>query len=366
MDLRLQKLARVLINYSLGLKPGQLFKISAEPIATPLVLAIYEEALKLGANPIVDLGLIDVREILLKYGNDEQLTFLSPMRKLEVEELHAQLTIWATTNTKNLSNVDPKRQQLLSRGSRPYLERFFERVGQGTLKWCGTQYPTEAHAQDAEMSLREYEDFVYQAGHFHEDDPVAFWRKMEKEQDRLVQMLNQAEQIHLRAADTDLTLLVKGRKWINCCGHENFPDGEIFVSPLEDSVNGHIKFTFPAFYGGREVAGVRMKYKNGVVVEATAEKDEDYLISMLDTDESARHLGEFAIGTNYEIQKFTKNTLFDEKIGGTCHLAVGSGFPESGGTNRSAIHWDMVCDLKKGGEITADGKVIYRDGKFVI
>ncbi|SYZ72917.1 Aminopeptidase (fragment) [Candidatus Zixiibacteriota bacterium] len=216
------------------------------------------------------------------------------------------------------------------------------------------------------MSLREYEDFVYNAGHIHEDDPVAYWRKVEKEQDRLAEILNRAEQIHLKADETDLTLKVKGRKWVNCCGHENFPDGEIFVSPIEDSVNGSIKFTYPAFYGGREVAGVRMKYKNGLVVEATAEKDQDYLISMLDTDENARRLGEFAIGTNYEIQKFTKNTLFDEKIGGTCHLAVGAGFAESGGTNHSAIHWDMVCDLKQGGEISADGKVFYRDGKFII
>ena len=259
MDVRLQKLAKVLVNYSLGIKPGNLFKISAEPVAEPLVLAVYEQALKIGAYPTIELGLIDTRELLLKYGNDEQLLYLSPIRKLEVEELNAQLTIWATTNTKFLSNADPKRQQLLSRGGRPYLQRFFERVGQKSLKWCGTQYPTAAHAQDAEMSLREYEDFVYQGGHVHEDDPLVYWRKVEKEQDRLVQILNQAEKIHLRAEDTDLTLLVKDRKWVNCCGHENFPDGEIFTSPIENSVNGTIKFTFPAFYMGREVVGVRMK-----------------------------------------------------------------------------------------------------------
>ena len=366
MDPRLQKLAKVLVNYSLGIKKGQILKIQTEPIAAPLVHAVYDEALKQGAHIYTETVFIDLRESLLRHGSDEQIMFYSPMKKLEVEKMDAMLSIWGTTNTKFLSGVDPSRQQLLSKSGKPYLERFFARQAEGTLHWCGTQFPTSAHAQDAEMSLRDYEDFVYRAGHLHEDDPVAFWKNVEKEQERLVKILDTVESIHIRADQTDLKLRVKGRKWVNCCGQENFPDGEIFTSPIEDSVEGAIRFSFPAFYSGREVLGVKLRFQNGVVTEASAEKDEAFLLSMMGTDEGAKRLGEFAIGTNYEIQKFTKNTLFDEKIGGTCHLAIGASFPEAGGLNKSGIHWDMVCDLNQGGEIVADGKVIYRDGAFTI
>ncbi|MCX6827467.1 MAG: aminopeptidase, partial [candidate division Zixibacteria bacterium] len=265
-----------------------------------------------------------------------------------------------------LTGINPVRQQLLSRAGQPLMERFSTRTSDGSLKWCGTQFPTLAHAQDAEMSLSEYEEFVYRAGHIHESDPVNFWRTMEKEQARLIEILNQADMVHVQAEETDLQLSVKGRKWINCCGRMNFPDGEIFTSPIETSAKGTIKFTFPAFYTGREVAGVRLTFQDGVIVKASAEKDQDYLLAMLATDEGSRRLGEFAIGTNYEITKFTRNTLFDEKIGGTCHLAVGNGLFETGGQNRSGIHWDMICNLKNGGQISADGKVIYKNGAFII
>jgi len=341
MDNRVQNLAKVIVNYSLGIKPGWLFKIKAEPIAAPLVKAVYEEALKIGANVYTDIRLIDLDEHFYKNGSDEQLQYITPIRELETDKMDAFLGIWGSTNTKYLSGVDPKRQQLFNKANEGLMNRFFERAANGQLHWTGTQYPTEAHAQDAEMSLSDYEDFVYRAGHLYDDDPVAYWKKMDAEQQRLIDILNQAEQIHLKADGTDLKLGVKGRKWINCCGKENFPDGEIFTTPIEDAVNGTIKY-------------------------AKADKNEEFLLTMLDTDEGSRRLGEFAIGTNYEIKQFTRNTLFDEKIGGTCHLAVGAAYPETGGTNRSGIHWDMVCELKKGGEIEADGKVFYRDGKFII
>lgn len=366
MDKRLENLAKILVHYSLELKPGQLFKIKAEPIAAPLVKAVYYEALKAGAHIFTDIQLIDLMESFFRNGSDEQLTYISPLRELEVEKIDAYLGIWGTTNTKYLSGVNPKRQQLFNKASEPILNKFFKRAAEGSLKWSGTQFPTESHAQDAEMSLSDYQEFVFRAGHLYEDNPVAYWRNLESEQQRLVNILNEAEQIHLAAEETDLTLEVKSRKWINCCGKENFPDGEIFTTPIENSVNGFINFTYPAFLSGREADGVRLTFKEGRVVKATALKNEEFLVAMLDTDEGSRRLGEFAIGTNYEIKKFTRNTLFDEKIGGTCHLAVGSAYPETGGTNRSGIHWDMVCDLKNGGEIEADGKVIYKDGKFLI
>jgi len=366
MDPRIEKLAKVLLHYSLGLKEGQLFKIKAETIAEPLALAAYKEAIDIGAHPYIEYYTVDSAEYLLKNGTDDQLKYISPMQEVEIDKIDAYLGIWGTTNTKYLSGIKPQRQQLLNQAMEPLRRKFFERASEGSLHWSGSQYPTPAHAQDAEMSLADYEDFVFRAGHIHEDDPVAYWQSVEKEQARIVNILNDVGQIHLVAEGTDLTLNIEGRKWINCCGHENFPDGEVFTTPIEDSVNGKIRYSYPAFYGGREADGVILEFKDGKVVNASAEKNEEFLISMLDTDEGARHLGEFAIGTNYEIQQFTRNTLFDEKIGGTCHLAVGSAYPETGGTNRSGIHWDMVCDLKKGGEITADGKTIYKDGKFQI
>jgi aminopeptidase len=366
MDSRVGNLARILVHYSLKIKPGQLFKISAEPVAEPLVKAVYEEALAAGAYPYAEISLIDLREMFYKKASDDQLKFISPLREFEIEKIDAYLAIWGSTNTKFLSGIDPARQQMSNKAGRRLMDRYFARIGDRSLNWCGTQFPTAAHAQDAEMSVAEYEDFVYRAGHVEEADPVAYWQKVEKEQERLIKILDQVETIHLLTDQTDLTLNVKGRKWINCCGQENFPDGEIFTSPIEDSANGTIRFNFPAFYIGREVTGVQLTFKNGVVVKASAEKDEDYLIKMLDTDEGSRRIGEFAIGTNYEITQFTKNTLFDEKIGGTCHMAVGASLPEAGGLNKSGIHWDMVRDLKKGGEIIADGKIIYKDGVFII
>ncbi len=366
MDKRIENMAKILVNYSLGIKPGQLFKIKAEPVAAPLVRAVHDEAIRVGAYVNVELFLIDTVESFYNLGSDEQLSYIWPAVELEYKKIDAYLYIWGTTNTKFLSGIDPKRLQLNRKAMEPLRTAFFQRAADGTLRWSGAQFPTEAHAQDAEMSLVDYEDFVFRAMHVFEDDPVAYWQGIEKEQQRLVEILNGVEKIHLRAKETDLTLNVKGRKWINCCGRENFPDGEIFTTPIEDSVNGEIAYSYPAFLQGREADGVRFTFKNGKVVKATAEKNEDFLLAMLDTDEGARRLGEFAIGTNYEITRFTRNTLFDEKIGGTCHLAVGSAFPETGGNNKSGIHWDMVCDLKQGGEIEADGKIIYKDGQFTI
>jgi aminopeptidase len=230
----------------------------------------------------------------------------------------------------------------------------------------GTQFPTLANAQEAGMSLSEYQDFVYGAGHVDAPDPIKHWKKVAREQARLVKILNRVDRLRVRAEGTDLTMRVKGRKWINCAGTQNFPDGEIFTSPIENTAEGYIRFTYPACYMGREVEDVRLELEKGKVVKQSAAKNWDFLKAMLDMDRAARYVGEFAIGTNYDIKRFSKNTLFDEKIGGTCHLAVGASIPETGGKNHSALHWDMVCDLKKGGRIEADGKVIYRNGKFTI
>ncbi len=365
MDPRVEKLAKVLVHYSVKLKKGQLVKIAGEVAALPLIKAVFAEAVRVGAHPYVQIRVADNEETMMKLGSDAQLKWLPPTAMMEINKIDAYIGIWGSENTRNLSGVDPKRQALMRLASKPIMQKFFKRFAAGELRWVGTQFPTLADAQEAEMSLSDYEDFVYGAGHITAKDPVAHWKKVAKEQARVIKILNRFDKIHVRAEGTDLKLRVKGRKWINCAGTENFPDGEIFTSPIENTAEGYIRYSFPAVYGGREVEDVRLEFKKGKVVAESAGKNQDYLTAMLNMDKGARFLGEFAIGTNYQIKRFSKNILFDEKIGGTCHLAVGQGIPEAGGKNQSGLHWDMVCDLKKG-EITADGKVIYKNGKFTI
>jgi aminopeptidase len=366
MDPRVQKLAKLLINYSLKLKKGQLLLIEGEYVTLPLIKAAYEEALDVGAHPYVRIRLPDFEETFYKRATDAQLQYVSPIARYELDKIDARLVILGSTNTRYLSGIDPKRQALQRRAYRPLIDKWFKRMADKSVVWCGTQFPTAAEAQEMDMSLSDYEDFVYRAGHIHAADPIKHWQKVAKEQARLVRILNRFDRLHIRSADTDLKLRVKGRKWINCAGTQNFPDGEIFTTPLEDSAEGYIRFTFPAVYMGREVEDVRLEFKKGRVVKESAAKNQRFLTTMLNVDKGARYVGEFAIGTNREIKRFSKNILFDEKIGGTCHLAVGAAIRETGGKNKSAIHWDMVCDLKKDSEIIADGKVIYRNGKFVI
>jgi len=366
MDPRVEKLAQVMIHYSLKLKKGQLIKIVGEAVSMPLIEAAYREAIAVGAHPYVQIKAPQLEEVLLKEGSDDQITFLPPHLKHEIKKIDAYLVIMGNSNTRYLSGVDPQKHAMMRKASAPLFRIYFNRTADGSLTWCGTQFPTLADAQEANMSLSDFEDFVYKAGHVHRGDPVKHWKKVAKEQARLCKILDRVDQIHVRAEGTDLRLRVGGRKWVNCAGTENFPDGEIFTSPLEKSAEGYIRYTYPAVYMGHEVEDVRLWFKKGKVVKEQAGRNEGYLKAMLDMDRGARYLGEFAIGTNYEIKQFTKNILFDEKIGGTCHLAVGKSIPEAGGKNDSALHWDMVCDLKRGSEITADGKVIYRNGKFTI
>ncbi|MDF2520846.1 MAG: peptidase [Clostridia bacterium] len=241
-----------------------------------------------------------------------------------------------------------------------------QKIGSGELNWCGTQYPTNSAAMDANMSLWEYEEFLFEACHLNSADPVAEWMKVHDEQERIVQILDTKKHLEFKSKDTQLTLDVEGRKWVNCDGKVNFPDGEIYTSPIENSVNGHIRFSYPAIHMGNEVEDIVLTFKDGKVVDAKAAKGEEFLKKMLASDEGASRVGEIAIGTNYKIPKFTKNILFDEKLGGTIHLAVGASLPEAGGQNQSGLHWDMICNMKDGGEIYGDGELIYKDGKFVI
>jgi len=365
-DPRVEAFARILVDYSVNIRPGEFVRIRGDYEGAPLLRAVYKRVLAQGGHPWLQVGLDGVEEIFYKHASDEQLAYVSNIDRQLTEEMNATITIWTEVNTKALTGVDPAKQARAQAARRPVFERFLERAAKKELKWTLTAYPTHAFAQDAEMSLTEFEDFLYRAALIGEPDPVAAWQVISREQQRLVDWLNSKHEIRLIGPDTDLTLSVAGRTWENCDGHENFPDGEIFTGPVEDSANGTVRFTYPACEGGREVEDVRLWFEKGKVVKATAGKNEEFLLAMIDTDAGARYLGEFAFGTNQGIQRFTKNILFDEKIGGTVHMALGSGYPETGSQNRSALHWDMICDLRRGGEVWVDGVLFAQDGKFLI
>ena len=361
-DARLDTLSRILVDYSLDVQPGQLVTVSGSPLAAPLIRPVYRRILERGGYPLLQIALPGISEIFYGQANDEQLNFIRPDERIMPEMADAALSILSDANTKALSGVDPTRQQMARLARANLTKTYLERSAAGTLKWCVTLFPTEAFAQDAEMSLFDYEEFVYGAGLLDSTDPVAEWREVSNEQSRLVDWLSDKRSVHVTAPGTDLRLEIAGRKFINADGRYNFPDGEIFTGPIENSVNGEVRFTFPCSVAGREVEDVHLWFEDGKVVKATAAKNEEYLLRTLDTDDGARYLGEFAFGTNRGITKFTSNILFDEKIGGTMHLALGSSYPETGGVNESAIHWDMICDLRQESEVLVDGQLFMKDG----
>jgi len=372
-DSRLDKLAKVIVEYSARVEPGQLVRLSGDPVALPLLEALYEAVLKAGAHPQLKCAPASLQDIFFQYADDSQLQYVSPLAQHEVETIDVSIGLWAEVNTRALSRVDPKKQVLVSAARQPIMQTFMNRAAQGKLTWCGTLYPTVSSAQDAEMSLGAYEDFVFAAGRLDEADPVAAWRRVEQRQQKVADYLKDKKELRFVAANgTDLTVNVQGMKWINCAGHENFPDGEVFTGPnlkaADGGVNGVVRYSFPAVHHGREVHDIELTFEKGAVADAKAAKGLDFLKAMLDQDDGARRLGEIAIGTNYQITEHTRNTLFDEKIGGTFHAAVGAGYPETGNTNSSGLHWDMVCDMRQpagGGSISADGQVFARDERFV-
>lgn len=364
-DQRIVKLARLLVNYSMNVKKGDYLSIEASDVALPLIKEAYREAIKNGANVDVNVSLPGMSEIFFKEASDEQLTYVKPLVKFAVENYNKMLTIMGGHNLKALSNVDSAKMQKRAIAGREINMKFMEKVMSGELGWCGTQFPTHSDAQEANMSLEEYEDFVYSAIHLDSEDPVAVWKGISQKQDEICRYLEGKKTLHVKSKDTDLRMSIDGRKWINCDCKLNVPDGEVFTTPVENSVEGHIRFSFPGIFNGKEIEDIRLEFKEGKVVKASAAKGEDLLLALLDTDEGSRILGEFAIGTNYGIQKFTKNMLFDEKIGGTIHAAIGAVPSETGGTNQSGIHWDMLCNMRDGGEIYADDELIYKDGKFI-
>jgi aminopeptidase len=364
-DPRIEKYAEVLLKYCIKLKKDQLLSIRGTPLATPLIKELYRQALLMGAHPYTRIIVEGLMEIYFKHSSEKQLKFITPLQKYEVEKTDALVSIMSSFNTKELSNIDPKKQAIAQKSAAPLMKKFMTRAAKKEFFWVGCLYPTAAAAQDAGMSLSDYENFVFAACRLDRKDPVAEWKKLSKYNARLIRYLSRRKEIRIVAPDTDLTYNVAGRKWINCDGDNNFPDGEVFTAPHEKSANGHIRFTFPAVYQGREVEDVRIEFKNGKAVKATAARGENYLNTMLDMDRGARYVGELAIGTNFGIREFTRNILFDEKIGGTVHMALGKAYPDSGGKNESGLHWDMICDMRKDGKLYADGELFFKNGKFL-
>ncbi len=363
-DVRIDRLARLLVEYSLGVKEGDIVIIRATTLAEPAVRACFREVLKRGAHPMVRLSFEGQNYLFYSLAQDAQLTFVSEIDRVTARNVNGLIAFLSEPNTKELTNVDPARMAKARAAQREIRDILDEREMKGEFGWVLAPYPTQAFAQDAEMSLLEYEEFLFAACGVDREDPVAYWKGVSARQERIRERLQGVRELRYVGPETELTLSVEGRKWINCDGQRNMPDGEVFTSPVETSVEGHIYFDYPACYSGVEVHGVRLTFKEGKIVEARADKGEEFLNKMLDTDEGARYLGEVAFGLNDGIKRFTKNILFDEKIGGTIHMAAGAAYPETGGTNKSGLHWDFIKGMADG-EVYADGKLIYKGGRFV-
>ena len=365
-DPRVQELARLLVHYCIDVQPGDRVIVNSALSAQPLAAETYREVLLAGGQPLLIWADEQFEEILLKDGIREQISYVHEPLRQAYEQYEAIIGLRGATNTRALSGIDPEREQWRSMGAHPLRQTVMHRAAKGEMRWVGTLFPTAAQAQEADMSLSDYEDFVYRTCFIDQPDAAACWRAMAEQQQVLVDWLRGKRQVRVEGPNADLTLSIYGRTFVNSAGRNNMPSGEIFTSPVETSVEGWVRFTYPAIYNGREVEGIELRFAEGKVVEARAEKNEAFLQAVLDTDPGARYLGEFAIGTNDGINRFTKSILFDEKIGGTIHMAVGAGYPQTGSKNESAVHWDMICDMRDGGRIWVDGELFYDSGLFTI
>ena len=365
-DLRIHKLAELIVKHSIRVKPGDKVVIRSQTPAEPLLNEIFALIVAAGGYPFLALKFPETTERLYEFATDEQLTRVPDVEQFVVENFDALVMVRAEANTKALGSVDPGRLMLAQQAEAPLMQKVMRRAAMGEMQWVSTLFPTHAYAQDAGMSLREYEDFVYRACMPDLNDPIGYWRGVENQQARIIEWLKGKKHVHIQGPDTDLHLSIEGRRFDNSCCRHNVPDGEIYTGPVEHSANGFVTFSYPAIYGGHELVGVRLWFENGRVARAEADKNAQFLQRALETDPGARYLGEFAIGTNYGIDRFTGQILFDEKIGGSFHLALGNSYPQTGGINKSAIHWDLICDLRAGGIIHVDNEMIYQNGRFLL
>jgi aminopeptidase len=365
-DVRLQRLADVLVHYSTEVQPGEWVGILGDVAAVPALRVVYESVLHAGGYPHVMISDETMLRTFLREASEDQMNWINPSDALYYEKADVYIRVSSSTNTRAMTGIPARRMQQRSSALSPLLTTRLNRAAEGKFKWVGTWYPTEASAQEANLSLEEFEDFVFSATFCDKEDPVAEWRKISAMQQHKVDWLKGKKDVRLKGPNIDIELSIDGRTFINSDGHKNMPSGEIFTGPVEESVNGWVRFSYPSIVGGRAVSGIELRFEDGKVVEASAEQNEELLFAQLDTDAGSRYLGEFAIGTNFGIDRFTGNILFDEKIGGTIHMAIGTGYPETGSKNRSAVHWDMICDMRQDSEIHVDGELLYRNGEFTV
>ncbi|MBN1679027.1 MAG: aminopeptidase [Anaerolineae bacterium] len=366
-------MADILTAYSAPVKPGDYVTIIGNiQTSHALIEALCEAVLKRGGYPNVQSGALisadytPYFELFMREASDDQIDTLDRTMMYWVEQSDVLFFIKAPNNTKALSAIDPARIGRYRKTQKPVSETYLGRYDAGELKWVVVGWPTQALAQSAEMGLLAYEEFVARACGLDQPDPIAYWQGFRAMQERLVAWLADKSFAEVRGPGIEMSFNFGGRKWVSCHGELNFPDGEIFTSPVEDSVNGYVHFNYPSVYLGNEVDGVKLRFENGEAVEMSATKNEKYVISQLTVDPGARRLGEFAIGTNMGVQQLTRSILFDEKIGGSIHMALGRSYEEALGLNQSAIHWDMVHNMKDGGEIIIDGIPFYRAGEFLV
>ncbi len=360
----LAKYADLLVRYCLEIKRGDRLFVSSTTLAEPLVREVWRAALREGANVEVDLSFREKSRIFLQEASELQLAYVSPLYKMAMEEFDAYLNIMAPFNLREDQNTDAAKASRRRTSLKELNKIYFERTATRSLKRNLCQYPTLANAQEAGMSLEEYEQFVFNACRLYEDDPAKAWLEVRRSQQHIVDFLNQREKVRYLGEGIDITFSTQGRTWINSDGKTNMPSGEVYTSPIEDSVNGVIHFTYPVIYSGHEVEGITLWVEEGLVQKWEARRGKELLDSIFQLP-GARRFGEAAIGTNYQINRFTKNILFDEKIGGSVHMAIGQSYLQAGGKNQSSIHWDMIADMKSGGQIFADDEKIYDSGKFL-
>jgi len=361
------KYASVLVDYSVNVQKHDLVIIRGESFETKdLVKAVFKRVLERGGHPLIRTAIGDLAEMFIKYASDEQLDYVDPITRMEYEIVDKYISIGGPLNTKNMARADRDKMARRGKATRELSEMLLNRAAKCEASWVIADVPTQALAQEAKMSLDEYTEFLFKACYLDLDDPVAKLQELDARQKQLAEYLNGVKKLHIVGEKTDITIGVEGRKWISCSGLNNYPDGEVFTSPVEDDINGEIYFDFPAIFRGNEAQGIHLIIENGKIIKATAEKGEDFLHAMINMDEGAKFMGEIAFGTNNEIQEITGNILFDEKIGGSIHMAIGASYPETGGKNVSGLHWDIIKNMKDSGKVYADDVLIYENGKFLI
>ncbi|MGA9191626.1 MAG: aminopeptidase [Anaerolineales bacterium] len=365
-DPRISRMADLLVNYSVRVGGGDWTLIAGDISALPLIREVHRSVLMAGGHPQILITDEHISLTLLQLATDEQLDWVAPGEREMFERADVFINVSGAQNTRALTRVDPTRQAKRHLAKREMFEAYLRRSASGDLRWVTTRFPTQASAQEAEMSLSEYETFIYQACKLNRPDPIAEWERLSRSQQSIIDWLRGKQEIRLTGPNCNLRLSVAGRKWVSGDGRNNMPDGEVFTSPVEDSAEGWVRFTYPLVWTGQVVEGAELTFSKGNVVKATASKGEAFLRSQLAMDAGAGVMGEFAIGTNQEITRFSGDALFDEKIGGTIHVAMGHGFEQAGGMNKSALHWDLVTDMRDGGRITADGELFYESGAFTI